>query len=266
MVEEIDRYVAESAFSSNTADRYRRALKLICGDVDLGDLTAQGFRAWLDDQEWGSSTRWVAFNAIRGYLSWKYGKDHPALALKIKRLASPPQRVLKFDQVQDLLYSFDTTRPKGIRDLAICLELETRLLQVIVKGGRWGARSFSEFARTWLESWLGIRGGFARTDVSNVFVSMGGNQPGSAMTTRGLRFAVAVWGRRAGVGKLSPHDLRRTMASVTTSLGAPEDIVMKGGGWSNHEVFRRYTVGVGPKELEPWFPTRAAMTDPRTNG
>ncbi len=281
---DIERYIGESAFALSTADRYRRALVKIIADVGVDTLTGSEFRTWLDSQHWSSATRWVAYNAIRGYLKWRYGVEHPALALRIKRGHSPPQRVFDLHQVTDLLCSFDTSRAKGRRDLAICglfldaglranevcrlelkfVNLEIRTLQVIVKGGQWSYRSFSEHTANWLISWLGDR---ATREVSQIFVSLGGNTPGKALTTRGLRVAVAGWGRAAGIGQLSPHDLRRTFASVTTKLGAPEDVVMKGGGWRNHEVFRLYTIGVDSSDLAPWFPTKAAMVlDPRTRG
>ncbi len=284
MGRDIDQYIGESAFSTNTADRYRRALNKINSDVEIKSLTGTEFRTWLDSQHWSSATRWVAFNAVRGYIRWRYGKGHPALALKIKRGHSPPQRVLKLDQVTDLLCSFDTSRPKGRRDLAICglfldaglrgseicrlelkfVNLDNNSLQVIVKGSQWSFRSFSDHTAAWLVAWLGDR---VEREVSQIFISLGGNTPGKALTTRGLRIAVAGWGRAAGIGELSPHDLRRTFASVTTQLGAPEDIVMKGGGWRNHEVFRLYTIGVDSSDLAPWFPTKAAMNvDPRTKG
>jgi len=284
MDRDIDKYIGESAFSSNTADRYRRALIKINSDVGIKTLTGTEFRTWLDSQNWGSATQWVAFNAVRGYIKWRYGVGHPALALKIKRGHSPPQRVLKLSQVTDLLCSFDTSRPKGRRDLAICglfldaglrgsevcrleikyVNLDNKSLQVIVKGSQWSFRSFSDHTAAWLVAWLGDR---VAREVSQIFVSLGGNTPGKALTTRGLRVAVAGWGRAAGIGELSPHDLRRTFASVTTKLGAPEDIVMKGGGWRNHEVFRLYTIGVDSSDMAPWFPTKAAMLlDPGTEG
>jgi hypothetical protein len=34
---------------------------------------------------------------------------------------------------------------------------------------------------------------------------------------------------------------------------------MKGGGWTSHDVFRRYTVGVTLQAIEPYLPTTTVM-------
>ncbi len=78
------------------------------------------------------------------------------------------------------------------------------------------------------------------------------------MTRDGLTCNVRKWGKKLGV-RMSPHDFRRTMASIATIQGAPEDIAMKAGGWKSHQVFRSYTVGVTAKEIDPYSPVRAAM-------
>ena len=84
--DDVHAWLSVNSFSPNTEVRYLTALLRLAGDVpDLAALTAAGLRSWLDAQPWGSSARWVAFCAVRGFLRWKFGESHPALALKIKR-------------------------------------------------------------------------------------------------------------------------------------------------------------------------------------
>ncbi len=278
---DIDRWLAESALSTNTIDRYRRPLYLIAEfKGDLQNLTGVEFLDWLNSRGWGSSARWLAFCAVRGFLRWKFG-DHQALALKIRRSPSPPQRALRLPQIKQLLASFDTSNTKGRRDLAICgtildtglraseicrltlpyLDLERMMLQVVVKGGHWRSAIYSKHTQLWLDAWLSDRSKVADQGVDNVFVSIGGKTPGMPLTRRGLNILIRRWGERIRIA-LSPHDLRRSMATVCTTLGAPEDVAMKAGGWKSHDVFRRYTVGVLPSDIAPYLPTSAAMDDP----
>lgn len=281
-MDDIDTYLSQNRryWSANTFDRYQRSLRLFRSEVaNIDTLSAAGLLAWLDSHSWGSSTIWVNFTAVKKFLSWRYGFDHPALNLRIKRSQPPPQRSLSLEQVQTLLSSFDTTGAKGRRDLAICgilldcalraselcglqlrhLDLDNRTLIALTKGGKWSNRVFSDYTATWLAAWLSDREKLALSNT--VFISLGGNSPGHALTREGLQTIMRYWARAVGLPALSPHDFRRTYGSLTTLAGAPEDVAMKGGGWSSHDVFRRYTVGVTPRSVHPYLPTKKAMED-----
>lgn len=283
--QDVEKWLAEKPISRNTSDRYRRALVVFLSDnPDPATLSPVELRAWLSSHDWGNSSQWVALNSVKGFIRWRFGAMHPALALRIPRKDPPPQRSLRLPQIKALLGSFDTSTPKGKRDLAMCglmldcglrvseicrLEIDrisydsdqdAYILRVIVKGGKWTVRSFSAHTAAWYSDWLAARETvISGSDQGRVFIGIGGNTPGCPMTRHGVQCIVKKWGREAGVGKLSPHDLRRSMASVATLLGAPEDIAMKGGGWKSSAVFRRYTVGVGVADMKPYFPTTAAM-------
>jgi len=175
------------------------------------------------------------------------------------------------------LSGFDTTTVKGRRDLAICgvlldcalraselcslsikyLDLDHKQLKVKVKGGRWSLRVFSDYTGNWVSAWLSDRP--AAPGVDQVFVSLGGNTPGQSLTRAGLQTIMKRWAKSCGLPALSPHDFRRTYGSLVTLSGAPEDVAMKGGGWTSHDVFRRYTVGVATHAVEPYLPTKNLM-------
>jgi integrase/recombinase XerC len=239
------------------------------------------FKAWLDAHAWGHSMQWVAYNALKGFIAWQYGKSHPALALKIKRGESGPQRVLNMEQVKTLLASFNTMSPKGIRDLAICtlmldsglrvseicrlemkyLNIQDRHLAVIIKGGRWGKGVFSVETARYLENWIDIRGNFAAPDVKTVFVGIKGNTPGRPMTRYGMGIVVRDWGKRAGIGQLSPHDLRRTFAVIATRLRAPARTLQVAGRWNSLAMVEHYTEAITAEDFEEFFPVAGAMRD-----
>jgi integrase/recombinase XerC len=273
-------FLAEGDLSETTIKRYRRALHLILDDgIDLKDLSVKVFREWLKERGWSGSTQWLAYNAIRGFIRWQFGEEHPVLAMKLKRHKTPPQRSLDFDATRKLLYSFDTSTVKGRRDLAICclfldsglrvsemcrlelkyLDLDHLLLSVIVKGGDWKTKTYSPLTATYISTWLADRFEIAKPDVNTVFVSVGGNIPGRPLTRHGLQTIVRYWGRESGIGLLSPHDLRRTFATLSTEEGAPERVLMDQGGWSDSDMIKRYTQHLRLKKYLKYSPVMAAM-------
>lgn len=280
LLADVDDWFAETPLSDNTIDRYRRALTWILEDRgSLEEVTAPELKSWLDEYGWSASTQWIALNAIKGYVRWKYGDDHPALALKIKRAVSPPQRTLNFAEVRTLLESFDLESVKGRRDLAmaslfidtglrvaeVCrleighLDLVAKHFAVIVKGGEWEDGIFSEYTAKQLAIWIEDRREIAGGGVNTVFVSVGGQTPGQTMTRHGLQSVVMEWGESAGIGHISPHCFRRTFATLATKNGAPQRVAMAAGRWRDERIFRRYTQAIGPEDFKKYSPVMAVL-------
>ena len=108
-------------YARSTEDIYSRMIMDALDTLgDLESVTPLKFRKWLDREEWGSSTRWLAYSAVREYIKWKWGKDHPALELSINRKDPGPQRTLSIQQAKMLdKYLNSRSGNKGVRDLAI---------------------------------------------------------------------------------------------------------------------------------------------------
>jgi integrase len=277
-ISEIYAWFADKDYSKNTQDRYERALLQLTSEIpDLENITPAILKRWLQNRNWGLSTQWVTANAVKGFCRWKYGDDHPVLSLKVKRPIPPPVRTLTFEECVTLMRSFSRATPKGCRDLAMCslfldtglrvaemcrlelkyLDLDDRTLRVIVKGGDWNTRYFSEETAKFLKWWLVTRAGFAKHGVKTVFVSVGGDTLGEPMTRYGVQTIVNYWGKKAGIGHISPHTFRRTYATLATRLGGPQKIVMKGGGWKDDRVFSLYTRDIRAEDMEPYLPVAA---------
>jgi integrase len=267
----VDVYITEMSgrWSPETIDRYRRILDQLTADVDVGSLTADELRAWLDRRRWGSSMRYLAISCIKGYIKWQYGQ-HPVLMVREKRLPSPPQRALKPGEIAKLIESFQLSSVKGVRDLAMCclmldtglrvsevcrlemrfLDLDASTLKVLVKGRKWGSAMYSASTARFVNNWLANRPGGSAW----VFVSLGGNTPGQKFTRSGLQKTINRWGTTAGIGALSPHDLRRTFAVQATRLGAPSRLVQLAGRWSSIEMVELYTRTLDVGDFERYFP------------
>lgn len=276
MEDKIDEYLTTNAYSQNTIKRYGRALRQAHDEIgDLGQLTAVEFSEWLGSHGWGSSMQWVVFTAVRGFVRWQYGNDHPALKLKKKRQPSGPQRTLSMESAAELLASFDTQSKKGIRDLAICslmldaglrsieirslererVDLKTRSLNVLCKGSRWGCAVFSVYTAMYLANWFKVREDIAVSKYA--FVGLR-DKKGRQLTRGGFGAIVRAWGRKISI-KLSPHDFRRSFATISTQNGAPSRIVQAAGRWSNIAMVERYTQAIAVSDFEAYFPVRGIM-------
>jgi len=277
----IGKFLAEHPWSDNTKDRYRRALLQIMADYpDMKKLTAANLIAWLEEKNWSNSTQWVAINAIRNFLTWRYGERHPALKAKIKRLESPPQRSLNPEQVLALLAIFDTTTPIGVRDLAICclfldsglrvselcslkvanVDLIAGTLSTIVKGGNQESGVFSEYTAMQLDRWLQARASIAVPGVEQIFVGIGGLKPGTPMTRSGLQKNMRYWAERAGLDTLSPHDLRRTFATLPAEIGASDRLIAEAGRWKSTSMVWHYTRTIRQRSFVRYSPVQAVLS------
>jgi len=83
--------------------------------------------------------------------------------------------------------------------------------------------------------------------------------PGQRLTHHGLQYIVRWWGEKAKIGKLSPHDFRRTFATQATRAGAPQRVAMTAGRWKDERVFRRYTQAIEPADIDPYSPVMQVM-------
>ena len=268
-IELVVRFLASHPYSVATCETYRRILVEFLTLDNLIDLDAAGLVQFVQGHtKWGNSQQWVALCACRKFLAWQFGASHPALSARIKRVRSRRQRTLTVASAGDLLASFDTTSPKGCRDLALCaLGLDTGLrcsefcrlklvdvdlsahnLQVIVKGGQWGTGVYSVQTAQYLAAWLVVR--TAKPGVGEFFTN---TRTGTALTRCGLNTVVKKWGIRLGI-KLCPHDLRRSFATLSTIYGAPSRIVQKAGRWSNIDMVEHYTQDLDPEAIAPYLP------------
>lgn len=272
----------QAGLSDTTLKQYGWHLKrmtnwLLAHDVErVGDVTRDLLRAWgagLRDA-WSPATVKQAVSAARAFFRWAFEEGiteaDPGRALKVPRVPVRVQRTITADEVALLLGACDLGTVKGARDAAIILllvdtglrasevcrcevtklELEARRLVVRVKGGHDGLARFGKATAWRLASWLNVRSEVAVDGVGNVFVSVGGNTPGRALTVRGLRSILRRLGDVAGVADVSTHAFRRAFACITHQLGAPSRQVMSTGRWSHIREVERYT---GALEVDGFY-------------
>jgi len=256
----LDDFFAENPCSQSTRETYSYALvRFDAFCADSSTCTPNDILKFFKLTGWGSSLRYTAATAIKKYIRWKHGSAHPALRLRVQRDPAKPGRVLNKVRAETLLSSFNLATLKGKRDYAIaCLALDTglrvnelatlkfadvdvsqRTLKVKIKGGEWGDAVFSVDTRSAIADWCNYR----RMGDERLF----------QVTRDGLRVIVRRWGEKLGF-RLSPHDLRRSFATLSTKAGAPSRLVQVAGRWSSIVMVELYTQSIEPSDFDEFFP------------
>jgi integrase/recombinase XerD len=239
--------------------------------IDPACLSPEQLEDFLVDQHtWKPNTRRQAICAARSFYRWWRGANHPILTVKLRRTEPEPQRTLSPKQAIRLLAAIDPESRTGPRDLAIVtlmldtglreseiarletkrVNIQERKLTVIVKGGCWGKGVFSETTANHLRTWLRVKTTLKFPPSPSLFISL---NTGRGITPAGIKELFERLSQRCGF-VVSPHDLRRTFATLSTKAGAPTRVTMAAGRWNNLEVFERYTKAIEPEDMEPWFP------------
>jgi integrase/recombinase XerD len=225
----------------------------------------------------GDATIRRSVNALKAFYQYALGRKSPAKNLKAPSIKRKRQRTLNSSLAFQVMLSPDTSTVRGKRDLAvICLGLSSGLreselchlllgevdmehgrLTTKVKGGDDGDGVFGFDTAAALSSWLAVR--VAAPGVETVFVSVGGNTPGRPITPSGLRVIFRRIAADAGLPHLSPHDLRRTFATLSHRNGAPSRIVQVAGRWHDLRQVEGYTQALEAEDFAPYDPVSRLM-------
>jgi integrase/recombinase XerD len=286
MLEQVDRFLAEQGrrWTPATIERYRWYLLNLAKWLETQGINVAeraDLVRWVDARgmRWGSSAQYTAMIACRGFYRWLLGREKsPAEKLPLPKRAYRPQRVLDEAKVMRVLGSLDTSTEKGRRDTAVILlmldsglrasevcrlrvehlDLADRHFTVRVKGGRWAEGVFCAYTSSCLAEWIMDRGRIAHRDCAEVFCSIGGLTPGTRMTVSGLRCIFRQVGAKAGF-HFSPHDMRRTFATLALKGGASSRLVQVAGRWSSLAQVEHYSASLTAADFDPYSPVAKVM-------
>jgi integrase len=254
----IDNFLSSRTYAETTKRTYANILSTLLTQTDPATLTPTTLLTYIQSRGWGNARQCLALACITTYLKFTYGNSHPAVQTKIKRSSGKLQRSITQSQLNQLLATFDRFAPKGARDLAIAamlsqtgfraseicriqqsdVDTERGLAQVVVKGGNWEIGIFKPDTAAHIEWWKSYREKL--NPMGYLFVSLKPGYIGDNLTPEGLNRIVAAWGRAINI-QLSPHDFRRSFATITSENGGPDGLIMDGGRWHDQKVFNRYT-------------------------
>jgi site-specific recombinase XerD len=234
--------------------------------VNIGELSTSDLLGYLANrknadgrkaEKVGDATIKRTVNALRSFYTFIGSKA--AATLPIPRPKKRLQRTLTFEQAGAVLAACDTSTLIGKRDLAmialmldtglrageICrltvdkVNLEKGMCRVVVKGGTEEYGFFSAETSNYLSAWLTVRQDLATCPM--VFVSFELHRIGQPLTPDGLRCLFRRIAPKAGLKEFSPHDLRRTFATLLARLGAPTRRAMIWGRWHDLKLYEQYT-------------------------
>jgi site-specific recombinase XerC len=265
----IEEFLSSFDFANTTKDSYRRVLVKL--PDDSASMRAADLVKFVSRKEWGSSQRYTALCACRGFLRWLCGSSHPALGARVKRIPTAPQPRLSAEQVAALIDSFDLSTVAGRRNRALVsvaldcnlrvtelcnleagnVYLEGEKLFALTKGGQWLWKTFSEVTADFIRSWMEVRS--PALGVSTLFITFHHANIGKPLTREGIQGIMKRWGRRVGF-HVSPHMFRRSYATLSTLNGAPENVVMVGGGWKSTQMVQHYIGELAVETTRPYLP------------
>ena len=220
-----------------------------------------------------ASVRYRAACALRSFFIFAERNDLAKLIALPKRDGRKPGRTLQPDQLLAVLTCCDTSTVVGRRDLAlqalmvdsglraaeICrlqieqVDLGNRLLWVVVKGGQTGFGSFGAETANYLSAWLSVRSSATPFVFTAVYHDRG-------LTSDGLRSIFHKIGLAAGLPHYSPHDLRRTFATIASLLGCPPRVLQVAGRWERLSMVERYTAAIRAQQIAPYLPVSGIMS------
>lgn len=268
MNRDIENFLSSHPYADSTKDSYRRILHQLIIIPNLDQLDATGLIEFINKPGWGNAQQNVAIFCAQKFLKWRYGILHPALSAKIQHIKAQPRRVLNKAQALQLLASFDPYTAAGSRNLGIIafgldtgfrrrelikmqlanVDFYTNTASTLCKGGQWGYGAFSPETAAILQAWLPYRK--PADGVGNLFVSLksGKELSGSGMACLFKRLTKALG------FKISTHDLRSSMATLTAIYGASSRAGQIAGRWKTQEEYEHYTATLQLDIIRPHLP------------
>jgi site-specific recombinase XerD len=265
--------------TAGTIEKYEYRLRTV-GDWLAGrgvtapdGITKRLLREWgaeLQDSQLSPATVRHAIAVVRSFLAWcreeEVINEPLAGALKPPKARRRLQRTLSDAEITALISVCDPLTTKGKRDIAMILLLTDSGLRaselsgvqapgvyfdqllmdelvnfvvVVGKGGNEAPAWFGTETAKVIRTWLGVRQ--AMPGVGELFVSVGGNTPGCALTRFGIRDIVCEIGHRANIAGVTPHAFRRAFACLADEAGASSRKIQQWGRWSDIRLVERYT-------------------------
>jgi integrase len=271
MQSQVNDFLSSHAYSAATKSTYAYVVTQLLNNP-IQEWGAGDLLQFVEKKSWGKSMRYVALCACKSFIRWKYDAEHPALSAKIKRPKPKPQRTLKIDQLIQLLALFDTYTPIGARDqclIALAADTGLRVAELAsikianidttertiiaeIKGGQWSYAVYSPETGAILDRWLSYRKPAEK--VNHLFITCRkGKKAGTPLSITGIKTMFKRWSKKLDF-KISPHDIRRGFAVISTMHGAPSRIIQVAGRWSNIDMVERYTRAIEAQAIQPYLP------------
>jgi integrase/recombinase XerC len=235
----IDYLIVERNASENTVEAYRRDLRDLVdhiGNQDVDKIEMGHLRSFLKHLHGfnGASTIGRKLSTIRSFLDFCLREG--LIEVNISKALKAPKRGKRLPRHESLeginrLLNAPDESPLGLRDRAILevmysaglrvselvglnhedIDLEAKTVRVIGKGDKQRLAPLGSKAAAALSTWLDVKDGEGAVYT---------NYQGGRLSTRSVQKLVDKYTAKAGLGKLTPHALRHSMATHLLNNGA----------------------------------------------
>ena len=234
----VDYLIVERNAPNTTVSAYRRDLRDLVvhlGNQNVDKITMSNLRSFLKSLNlWGASTVARKLSTVRSFLDFCLREGlveiNHAKALKPPKLEQRLPHHVNTDGLDRLLEAPDGSR-LGLRDKAILevmysaglrvselvrvndadIDMEAGTVKVMGKGSRERLAPLGKCACAALSAWLSVRG-----EAEATFT----NYLGGRLSTRSVQKMIDRYAAKAGLGKMTPHSLRHSMATHLLDRGA----------------------------------------------
>ncbi len=234
----VDYLIVERNAPNTTVSAYRRDLRDLVvhlGNQNVDKITMSNLRSFLKSLNlWGASTVARKLSTVRSFLDFCLREGlveiNHAKALKSPKLEQRLPHHVNTDGLDRLLEAPDGSR-LGLRDRAILevlysaglrvselvrvndadIDMEAGTVKVMGKGSRERLAPLGKHACAALSAWLSVRG-----EAEATFT----NYLGGRLSTRSVQKMIDRYAAKAGLGKMTPHSLRHSMATHLLDRGA----------------------------------------------
>ena len=247
---------------------------------DLENVKAVDVLKYLDFQDWAQTTAHLHATAIRQFYRFHFGKQHSVNSVNVPKGNARVGRSLSWEKIERLISLQDPDTEIGVRNIAlisfmvdtglraaeVCavklsnVDLSAMKCEVHGKGDTWNLVMFGTNTRSALLRWIDLRFSIARCPNLFCSLSLAYKYRGLALTKEGLQGCFKKWSAELGF-RVSPHDMRRTMAVLMSEAGAPDRQIMLQGRWKSEKVFARYTQNVKLESGRRYLPTLVHHSD-----
>jgi len=235
----VDYLIVERNSSPNTIEAYKGDLQDLVdhiGNQDVDQITMTQLRSFLKSQTIlnGASTVGRKLSAVRSFLDFCLREG--LISINHAKPLKAPQRQQRLPRHEtlggiDKLLKAPDNSVLGLRDRAILevmysaglrvselvglndddIDLEAGTVRVIGKGDRQRLSHLGEQAKSALTAWFSVR------DTEGAVYT---NYQGGRLSVRSIQKLVDKYTAKVGLGKLTPHALRHSMASHLLDNGA----------------------------------------------
>jgi site-specific recombinase XerD len=269
--------------NQNTRDRYGRAIDRFLSwygsttveeSRKVEDALPVDLLAYLDQQEWVATTKHLHVTAVRMFYRYHFGTSHPINSVIVPKGNARRGRSLSWPAVDALLAIHEPDTAIGTRNIAIIrlmvdaglrchevcelkfanLDMHRLQLEVHGKGDTWETVVFSTVSASAITRWIEYRKSHARCPNLFCSLSQANKYHGKPLTPNGLKTIFKYWSKAVSF-RVSPHDLRRTMAVLLCEANANTRVIQLQGRWKNLREVERYTQNLQLNQIRQYLPS-----------